>query len=122
MIFEVLRVTAHHTKFLHSESKGRSAELTYLRLFGCALGATISGIRPWPRSWLLQHDIRVLQAMTERCENLATRLRVGPLCSTIQLSPLSGWPQSTDEVTMLVDSVCTPWQLTLHLGWALVQG
>ena len=49
----------------------------------------------------LQHEISVLQAMTESCRNLVTRLRVGQLCSTIQLSPLSGWPQqSTDEVTM----------------------
>ena len=36
----------------------------------------------------LQHEIRVLQAMTECCVNLAMRLRVGPLCSTIQLSPV----------------------------------
>ena len=49
----------------------------------------------------LQHEIHVLQVMTECCRNLATRLWVGPLCSTIQLSPLSGWPRrSTDEVTM----------------------
>ena len=54
----------------------------------------------------LQHEIRVLQAKTGCCGNLATRLRVGPLCSTIQLSPLSSWPQqSTDKATMQVNSV-----------------
>ena len=53
----------------------------------------------------LQHEIRMLQAATERCGNLATRLRVGPLCNTIQLSPLSGWPRRiTDEPMMQVDS------------------
>ena len=57
---------------------------------------------PWPRSQRspLQHE---LQATTERCGNLATRLRVGPLCSTIYLFPLSGWPrQITDKPTMQV--------------------
>ena len=54
----------------------------------------------------LQHKICVLQVMTERCGNLATRLRVGLLCSMIQLSLLSGWPrQSMDEATMQVDLV-----------------
>ena len=49
----------------------------------------------------LQHEICVLQATTELCRNLATRLRVGQLCSTTLLSPLSGWPWwSTDEATM----------------------
>ena len=49
----------------------------------------------------LQDEISVLQAMTESCGNLATRLQVSQLCSTIQLSPLSGWPRrSTDEATM----------------------
>ena len=63
-------------------------------------------------------QILILEVMTERCENLASRLRVGLLCSMIQLSPLSGRPQQiTDELTMQVDSV--PWQLTSHLGWAL---
>ena len=41
------------------------------------------------------------QATTECCGNLATRLQVSQLCSTTQLSPLSGWPlRSTDEATM----------------------
>ena len=36
-----------------------------------------------------------------RLNAAATRLRVGPLCSTIQLSPLSGWPRRiADELTM----------------------
>ena len=35
----------------------------------------------------LQHEIHILQVTTECCGNLATRLRVGHLCSTIQLSP-----------------------------------
>ena len=53
-----------------------------------------------------QHEIRVLQATTERCGNLAMRLQVSLLCSTIQLSPLSGWPrQITDKPTMQVDLV-----------------
>ena len=66
----------------------------------------------------LQHGIRVLQVTTERCGNLATRLRVGPLCSMMQPSPLLDWPQRiTDEPTMQVHSV--PWQLTSHPGWAL---
>ena len=50
------------------------------------------------------------------CRNLATKLWVGPLCSMIQPSPLSGWPQqSMDELMMQVDSV--PWQLTSHPRW-----
>ena len=66
----------------------------------------------------LQHEICVVQVTTKHCENLAMRLRV---CSTIQLSPLLSWPQRfMDKLTMQVDSV--PWQLTLHLGWALAQG
>ena len=61
-----------------------------------------------------------MQATTERCGNLATRLRVGPLCCTIQPSPLSAWPRrSTDEPTMQVDS--PPWLPTLHPGWALAR-
>ena len=43
--FEVLRVTAHHAKFLHSESEGRSVKLTYLWLIWCTLGATTSSIK-----------------------------------------------------------------------------
>ena len=72
--------------------------------------------RPWTRSQRkLQHEIRALQATTECCGNLATRLRVGPLCSTMKLSPLSGWPRwIVDKPTMQVDLV--PWQLTSGVG------
>ena len=54
-----------------------------------------------------QHEVRVLQATTECCRDLATSyIRVGLHCSTLQLSPLSGWPwQSMDEAMMQVDSV-----------------
>ena len=104
--FEVLCVTTHHAKFLRIESEGRSAELTCTCSCDCALGATTSGIKVLHtplhglvRSVLsLQHEICILQAMTECCGNLATRLRVSQLCSTIQLSP---WLASTKhEVTM----------------------
>ena len=55
----------------------------------------------------LQHEICVLQATTERCGNLATRLRVGQLCSTIQLPSLSGWPRrSTDEASDDTEYTC----------------
>ena len=110
--FSVL--TAHDAKFLHSESEGRSTELTYLRLFWCNLGTTTSGIkgshtpvRGLVRSVLsLQHEIHVLQTTTKRCGNLAMRLQVGLLCSMIQLSLLSGWPQqSTKKATMQVNLV-----------------
>ena len=54
----------------------------------------------------LQHHICILEVTTEQCRNLTTRLRIVPLCSTIQLSSLSGWPRrSTDEGTMQVDLV-----------------
>ena len=80
--FEVLHVTAHHAKFLHIESEGGSAELTCTCSCDCALGAMTSGIKGLHtpvhglvRSVLsLQHKICILQAMTERCGNLATRL------------------------------------------------
>ena len=69
-------------------------------------------------AWFAAFLPRVLQAMTERCGNLATRRRVGPLCSTIQPSPLSGWPRrGTDKPTMQVDSA--PSLPTSHPGWAL---
>ena len=42
--FEVLQVTAHHAKSLHSESEGRSAQLTLLRLF------RLAHTRLWPHS------------------------------------------------------------------------
>ena len=74
----------------------------------CTLDATTSGIKGshtpvhgLVRSVLsLQHEICVLQVMTECCGNLATRLRVGRLCSTIQLSPLSGLASMKHEATM----------------------
>ena len=80
--FEVLHVTAHHAKFLHIESEGGSAELTCTCSCDCTLDATTSGIKGshtpvhgLVRSVLsLQHEICILQAMTERCGNLATRL------------------------------------------------
>ena len=104
--FKVLCVTTHHAKFLCIESKGRSAELTCTCSCDCALGATTSGIKVshtplhgLVRSVLsLQHEICILQAMTKRCRNLATRLRVGQLCSTIQLSPRLALTKQ--EVTM----------------------
>ena len=95
-----------------------------LRLFWGTFEATTSGshtpVHGLVRSILpLQHEICVLQATTGCCRNLATKLRVGPLCSTLQLSPLSGWPRrSTNEATMQVD-LGTPWQLTLQPVWAL---
>ena len=70
--------------------------------------------RPWPCCSILplQCEIHMLAVTTECCGNLATRLRVGPLCSMIWLSLLSGWPRrSTDEPTMQVDSV--PWHLQM---------
>ena len=78
-------------------------------LFWCALGATTSHIkdshtpvRELVQSILpLQHKIHEMQVTTEHCRKLATRLWFSPLCSTIQLSPLLGWPrQSMDETTM----------------------
>ena len=88
----------------------------------CALDAMTSGfkglhtpIRGLVRSVLsLQHKIYVLQVRTERCRNLAMGLRVGQLCSTIQLSPLSGWPRRSTK------RWCgTPWQFTSHPGGPL---
>ena len=120
--FEVLCVTTHHAKFLRIESEGRSAELTCTCSCDCALGATTSGIKVLHtplhglvRSVLsLQHEICILQAMTERCGNLATRLWVCQLCSTIQLSPLSGWlRRSTKRQCGTL--------FTSHPGWALAQ-
>ena len=64
----------------------------------------------------LQHEICVLQTTTERCGNLATRLRVGQLCSMIQISPLSGWPRRSKK-----RRCGTPWQFTSHPGWALAR-
>ena len=56
----------------------------------------------WPHL-LRSSPICVLQATTVRCRNLAVRLQVGTLCTMIQLSLMSGWPQqSTDEATILV--------------------
>ena len=94
--FEVLRVTAHHAKFLHSESKGRSAELPCCSDALWAPQHQASKVCTHGLVWSvlpLRHEIRVLQATTECCGNLATRLQVGPLSSTIQLFPLLGWPQ-----------------------------
>ena len=112
LFFEVLRVTAHHAKFLHSESEGRFVKLPYLMHFGrhdiiqqrfahtrCGL---VCSVLP------LQHEIRIQQAMTERCRNLATRLRVGTLCSMIQLSPPSGWPQQSMDKAMMQDDSVPP--------------
>ena len=126
--FGVLHVTAHHAKFSRSEPEVGPLS-PQLQLFWCTLGDTTSGIKGsyTPVRGLvcsilrLQHEICILQVTTECCGNLATRLQVGPLCSTIQLSPLSGWPQwITDEPTMQVHSVL--WQLTVHPGWALAWG
>ena len=99
----VLCVTTHHAKFLRIESEGRSAELTCTCSCDCALGATTSGIKVLHtplhglvRSVLsLQHEICILQAMTERCGNLAMRLRVGQFCSTISFLP--GWPRRSTK-------------------------
>ena len=45
-------------------------------------------------------------ASDERCESLATGLRLGPLSSTIQLSPPPGWPRrNTGKATMV--GACT---------------
>ena len=91
-------VTAHHVKFLCIESEGGPLSS---HSCDCALDATTSGIKGshTPVFGLvhsvlsLQHEICILQVTTGRCGNLATRLRVGQFCSTIQLSPLSGWPR-----------------------------
>ena len=120
--------TIHHAKFSRSEPEVGPLS-PQLQLFWCTLGDTTSGIKGsyTPVRGLLcsvlrlQHEICVLQVTTERCGNLATRLQVGPLCSTIQLSPLSGWPRwITDEPTIQVHSVL--WQLTVHPRWALAWG
>ena len=123
--FRVLRVTHMHAKFLRSESEGRSHSCDCsdaLWVPWHQASKICTHIRGLVRSVLpLQHEICVLQATTECCGNLATRVRVGPLYSTIQLSSLSGWPQQiTDKLTMQVNLV--PWQLTSHTGWALAWG
>ena len=105
VVFEVLRVTAHHVKLLHSKSIGPLSSHAWLWSFRCAsAGATTSG-RNVSQTCMQPHSQRSLLAIwnsrtasEERYGSLATRLRVCLLSSMIQLSPPSGWPrQSTDE-------------------------
>ena len=67
-LFEVLRITAHHAKFLRSESKVKSTERIAIVLM--CFGAMTSGIKvshipvhSLVRSVRLQYVIRVLQPM-----------------------------------------------------------
>ena len=117
VVFEVLCVVAHHPCIVNPK-------VSPLSSYSCncsdALWApqyhTFRGII---HSVLpLQHKIHVLQATTECCGNLATSyIWIGPCCTTLQLSPRSGWPQqSTDEVTMQVDMVPPPANFTSRVG------
>ena len=97
MAFKVLRVTAHHAKL----SEAHIAAIVLMRFghhdircqrFTHTCPYLVCSVLP------LHRNVRILQAMTERCENLPTRLQVSLLCSTIQRSPLLGWPRrSMDE-------------------------
>ena len=122
--FRDLRVTAHHANFCivnlkvgplsphSSDALWTSRHQVRTHLSVAWLNCSIPP---------LQHEIHTLQATTECCRNLATRLLVAPLCSTIRPSPLSGWPRrSTDEPMMQVDSA--PLLPTSHPGWAFAEG
>ena len=96
--FRVLCVTAHHAKFLHSKSEGRSTYVAPIILmhFGCSdiRHQRFAHTRPLSCS---QHSSPAAQnshtaSNDWTCWNLATRLRVGPLCSMIQPSLLLSWP------------------------------
>ena len=99
--FRVFRVTAHHSRVVNSKvarlgsnSCNCSDALWVTRHQASKDLGSHTPVRGLVCSVLpLQLEIRVLQATTERSGNLATRLRVGPFCRTIQFSPLSGWPR-----------------------------
>ena len=96
VVCEVLRVTAHHAKFLRGDSKVHSLSVDCFNEFQAPLHPAAMFAhtgRNLVRSVLrLQYEIRVLQAKG-RCKAMATRLRVGPFSSRIQRSLLPPWPR-----------------------------
>ena len=64
---------------------------------------------PWPHSQRSSPAVRNLHTASNdwMCRHLATRLWVGPLCSTIQPSPLTGWPHrsTTNRWCKLIQSL-----------------
>ena len=98
--FEVLHVTAHHTKILRSE--GRSAEMMLLWApqHQASKDRTHLSVASFAAFFPCSTKLHTASD-DKRCRKLATRLWISPLCSTIQLSLLSGWRwRSMDEATM----------------------
>ena len=108
MVSEVLCVTAQAAKFL-LESSQFLAHIDCFDEFQVPLHLAARFVHTGPQcSSLAVRNLRT--ANDERCEALATRLRVGLFSSRIQLSLLPHWPHlakkgSTVEATTRVNSV-----------------
>ena len=93
VVYEVLRVTTHHAKFLRGDSKVHSLSSRRLfRWFQAPLHPAAHTGRSLVRSVLrLQYEICILQA-TNAGKAMATRLCIGPFSSRVQLCLLPRWP------------------------------